>query len=313
VLVGLVRSGLVEERHPVSVAAVDGDGTVVYRSGGEQETRFFLRSAAKPFQAAVSRRHGPVLAPEELALAASSHGGQPVHVALAGQMLAAVGLGPEHLLCPAAWPAAAGARHRLAAAGIVAPQRLFHNCSGKHAAMLRACAAREWPLSYTDPEHPLQREMRDEVAAATGESPDPVGVDGCGVPTFRSTVAGLAAAFARLALDPELAPIAAAMARFASLTSDGDRPEAELARWCPAAVKGGAAGCLGVAWYGGLGVAAKCWSGEETAAAAAVVAVLRRLGVLAEHPAAMLAEVGEPAVLGGGRPVGRWLVLEGAW
>jgi L-asparaginase II len=307
----MVRSGLVESRHPVTVAAVDAGGAVVFSSGEDQGTRFFFRSAAKPFQAAVSRRHGPVLAPEQLALAAASHGGQPVHVALAERMLSEVGLGPEHLLCPEAWPASESAARRLAASGVGAPQRLFHNCSGKHAAMLRACVARGWPLQYTEPGHPLQQEIREEVAAASGEAPDPVGVDGCGVPTFRGTTTGLAAAFARLATDPALAPIADAMARFAPLTSDGDRPEAQLARWCHAAVKGGAQGCVGVAWFGGVGVAAKCWTGQDAPAMVAVIAALRHLGALPDHGAEMLAGVARPVVLGGGRPVGYLQVLEG--
>ncbi len=310
-LIGSVRSGVVEARHPVSVVAVDGDGTVVFRAGEDQGTRFFFRSAAKPFQATVSRRLGMPLAPEQLALVSASHGGQPIHVALAERLLAEAGLGPDHLLCPPAWPASAGAVRRLAAAGVEAPHRLFNNCSGKHSGMLRACVAQGWPLNYTDAQHPLQQAIRDEVAASTGESPDPMGVDGCGVPTFSGTVAGLAAAFARLATDPALAPVAEAMARFAPLTADGDRAEAELARWCHAAVKGGAQGCVGVAWFGGLGVAAKCWSGQDAPALVGIIAALRLLGILPDYPAAMLAEVAQPAVLGGGRPVGHLQVLEG--
>ena len=101
------------------------------------------------------------------------------------------------------------------------------------------------------------------------------------------------------------------MARFASLTSDGDRPEAQLARWCHAAVKGGAQGCVGVAWFGGLGVAAKCWTGQDAPAMVAVIAALRHLGALPDHGAERLADVARPVVLGGGRPVGHLQVLEG--
>ncbi|MBN2113148.1 MAG: asparaginase [Acidimicrobiia bacterium] len=310
-LIGVVRSGVVESRHPVAVAAVDASGRVVFCSGPYQETPFFMRSAAKPFQAAVSRRRGPALALEQLAVAAASHGGQPVHVALAEQMLAEVGFRPEHLLCPPAWPGSPSALRRVAAAGVSAPQPLFHNCSGKHAAMLRACAASGWPLSYTDPEHPLQREICAEIEASTGEPIRAVGVDGCGVPTFGVTVAGLARAFARLATDPEMAPLADAMFRFSALTSDGDRPEVELARWCPAVVKGGAQGCIGVAWFGGLGVGAKCWSGEELPAVVAVISALRHLGALSAYGMEMLSAVARPPVLGGGRPVGYLEVLEG--
>jgi len=309
VLLGVVRSGLVESRHPVTVAAVDGGGNVVLLAGETPGTAFFLRSAAKPFQVAVSQRNGAALAPEQLAVAAGSHGGQPVHVALVEEMLASAGLGPEHLLCPPARPASESALCN-PAVGVAEPHRLFHNCSGKHAAMLRACEAQGWPLTYTDPAHPLQQEILAEVGASTGEPPGPVGVDGCGVPTFRGTVVGLARAFARLATDPALAPVAAAMSRFTPLTSDGDRGEAELARWCPAAVKGGAQGCVGVAWLGGLGVAAKCWTGEASPALAAVCVTLRRLGILSEHAWEMLAPIAHPAVTGGGRPVGHLEVLE---
>jgi len=310
VLLGVVRSGLVESRHPISVAAVDAGGAVVLRSGEDQGTPFFLRSAAKPFQAAVSQRCGADLAPEQLAVAAASHTAQPVHVALVTEMLSSAGLGSEHLLCPPAWPSSEAAVRRLAAAGVAGPQTIFFNCSGKHAAMLRACRARGWPLAYTDPEHPLQQEMLAGIEAATGEPGGPVGVDGCGVPTFRGTVVGLARAFARLATDPALAPVADAMSRFASLTRDGDRPEVELTRWLPAAVKGGAQGCVGVAWRGGLGVAAKCWTGEEAPALAAVTLALHRLGILSEHGRQMLEAVARPEVSGGGRPVGHLEVLE---
>jgi len=120
----------------------------------------------------------------------------------------------------------------------------------------------------------------------------------------------LARAFARLATDPALAPVAQAISRFTPLTGDGDRAETELARWCPAAVKGGAQGCVGVAWIGGLGVAAKCWTGESAPAAAAAAIALRRLGILSDHGWEMLAGVVRPVVTGGGRPVGHLEVLE---
>jgi L-asparaginase II len=132
----------------------------------------------------------------------------------------------------------------------------------------------------------------------------PVGVDGCGVPAFRTTVVGLATAYARLSVDDELAEVRRAMTRFGSLTSDGDRREARLARWFPAAVKGGAQGCLGVAWYGGVGVAAKAWSGDPDAAMVGIVEILRRLGLLSAYPDDMVEDLARPIVTGGGVPVG---------
>jgi L-asparaginase II len=148
------------------------------------------------------------------------------------------------------------------------------------------------------------------MAEVTGGEVEPLGVDGCGVPAFRSSVLGLARAYARLAVDPGLAEVATAMKRFAPLTSDGDRPEACLARWTPSAVKGGWQGCLGVAWSGGLGIAAKCWSGLIEPAAVAVVEMMRRVRILPDHQHAMLSGVACPGVIGGDREVGRMAPLE---
>jgi L-asparaginase II len=304
VLTGVVRSGLTEARHPVSVAVADGSGRILTSLGGHLDRPFFARSAAKPFQAAVAQEHGADLLPEQLAVVVASHGGQPVHVAYVGDLLAAVGLDHSALRCPPSWPLTDSAGRLAAARGADRPLAVFHNCSGKHAGMLRACVARGWSLDYTDPTHPLQRANARYWEEVTGGGALPVGVDGCGVPTFRTTVPGLAAAFARLASDPHLAGVRTAMARFGPLTSDGERREALLARWFPAAVKGGAQGCLGVAWYGGLGIAAKSWSGNPDAAMVGIIESLHRLSLLPDHPAAMLEPVARPVVTGGGEPVG---------
>jgi L-asparaginase II len=148
------------------------------------------------------------------------------------------------------------------------------------------------------------------MAEVTGGEVLPAGVDGCGVPTFRITVVGLAMAYARLAVDRDLAEVRTTMARFGSLTSDGHRPEARLARWFPGAVKGGAQGCLGVAWYGGIGLAAKAWSGDPDAAMVGIVEALGRLSLLSAHPAQALAELARPPVSGGGEVVGALQPIE---
>jgi L-asparaginase II len=304
VIVGEVRSGLVEARHPVAVVAVDGAGRRVAAFGDDVDRPFFFRSAAKPFQGHIAQRLGAGLAPEQLAVACSSHGGQPVHLAYVSGMLAGAGLEESALLCPPAWPRSESSNRRVAAAGLAA-RPLFHNCSGKHAAMLRACVSQGWSADdYTDPDHPLQRALLEYASDVTREELTPVGVDGCGVPTFRVTVSGLAAAYSRLATDPDLAEVADAMYRFSSLTSDGGFPEAELARWVPGPVKGGARGCVGLAWYGGLGIAAKASTGETSVAVIGIIEMLRRLCLLSAYPEEALAQVARPAVLGGGRPVG---------
>lgn len=225
-------------------------------------------------------------------------------------MLGEVGLDSSHLRCPPDWPASADEEARLKAEGTDAKSALFHNCSGKHAAMLRACVAQGWPLEYTPADHPLQQEVVEFATEIIGAPVTPTGVDGCGVPVLRGDVIGLAKFFAQTVTQPELRPVAENSARYASLTSDGDRTEAVLARWFPAVVKGGAMGCIGAGWLeGDVGFAVKCWSGQSAPAMVGLIALIDRLGMLAGHPQSQLAEIANPPVLGGGRPVGRLEVL----
>jgi len=308
VRIGAIRSGLVEARHDVSVVAATSDGVVA--SFGDRADRFFLRSAAKPFQAAMSQEAGAALGTEQLAVACGSHAGQPVHIAHVGAMLAEVGLDESHLLCPPSRPASIEADRRAAASGVSEERSVFHNCSGKHAAMLRACVARGWSLDYADPDHPLQQQILGFVEEMTGCDPTPIGIDGCGVPTMRSTVAGLASAFAGVATDPRLAEVSDAMYRYASLTADGDRSDARLSRWGASTVKIGAMGCIGVAHQSGVGIAAKCWSGEFEVAVMGAIEMLRHLDLISGYPLEALADVANPPLLGGGRPVGALVVLD---
>ncbi|MCI0426067.1 MAG: asparaginase, partial [Actinobacteria bacterium] len=60
-LAASVRSGLVETVHEGSVAVSDAEGNLIAWSG-DIDRPFYLRSAAKPFQAMVSQENGAGLA-----------------------------------------------------------------------------------------------------------------------------------------------------------------------------------------------------------------------------------------------------------
>lgn len=304
--VGSIRSGLIEVVHPVSAVAVDADGTIVASLGEDLDREFYYRSAPKPLQAAVSQRNGADLGPERLAIASASHEAFPVHVAYVTDMLREMDLDPAvHLLCPADRPSSRSADRLWASRGRVAPERVFHNCSGKHSAMLRACVASDWSLEYTDPEHPLQREIAEVASDAAGRTVQPTGVDGCGIPTLRGDVTGLARIFSRLVNDADFAEVTAAASRFAPLVSSGTSHGAQLARWIPSVVKGGAEGCIGLGMLEhGLAFAAKAWTGSSSAAAIGLVEIMDRVGVIPSYQRSMLEPVARPVVLGGGRPVG---------
>lgn len=297
------RSDLIEEYHDGAVAVADPSGTIVAASG-DIDRSFYFRSAAKPFQAAASLEAGAPLNPVQLAVAAASHSGDPVHVALVRSILAEAGLSEADLGCPPARPFAAADR-RLAAGGDVEAARRFHNCSGKHSAMLAACVASEWETgTYLDADHPLQQRIGRLVAEVSGVEVGPPGVDGCGAPVWRTSVAGMARAFSRLENDERFAAVRRSMGQYPLLVSGMGRGDGMIGQWLGAAAKGGAAGCMGLA-AAGHGIAAKAWTGSSEVAGAGVGLGLEHLGLITRSVADGLADVLSPPVWGGGKVMGR--------
>ena len=301
--VATIRSGEVESTHEVSVVAVDSSGKIL-GTWGDPGVSFFYRSAIKPFQATISLESGAELTPEQIAVTCSSHGGYPIHRDLTAETLRSAGLGPDHLLCPHAWPRDAQAKDLLVAAGYRAPQRLFNNCSGKHSGWLAASAASGWRLTdYLDPSHPIQQRVIALIKEVTGVDPDPIGVDGCGAPTPRGNLVGLARSFATLSTEPRFSRAAQAMRRFPALVSSNNLNEGKFAAWWGGPVKGGAQGLIG-AGRNGIGLAAKSHEGNVDITIVALVEATRQVGLLSAVATEALADVAAIPVLGGGRTVG---------
>jgi len=298
-----VRNGLPESIHDVSVFATDATGAELYRSG-DPDRPLFYRSAVKPLQATVALEMGIDLPPEHVAVACASHSGWPAHIAIVRRMLRYVGLDEHALQCPAVWPLSQNARDLQIRRGVRSVKRVFHNCSGKHAAMLAACVAQGWPIeTYLSPDHPLQQQIVEVVAEATGIRPEPVGVDGCGAPTLRGSVRGLATAFAQLSSNRRFERASSAISRFPSLVADNERADGKLARWWGGPVKVGAEGQIGIGRHG-IGIAAKAKAGGRDVAVAAITAVADDLRLLPDAMRSGLANQAAPPVLGGGLPVG---------
>ncbi|HUG09220.1 MAG TPA: asparaginase [Acidimicrobiia bacterium] len=301
-----VRSGLAETSHEGAVAVVGRDGSVV-ASSGDIDRPFYIRSSAKPFQATISQEAGAELTALQMAMGCASHRGFPVHIALVESMLEQAGLGEAALGCPPDWPLGNTAREMTMASGASGKRRIWHNCSGKHAAFLRACVASGWPTeTYLSPDHPLQREIIHFISEL-GEYPaEPVGIDGCGAPVLRTTARAMALLFAQLAAEPRLQGAFTAMHRYPALVGGNGAGDTEIAIATNSAAKGGAAGCLGVAVDDRLGIAVKSWDGLGTVAGLAAVSALEQLGCLTVAALDALQPVLHPPVLGGGAPVGSY-------
>jgi L-asparaginase II len=249
---------------------------------------------------------GAGLEPMQLAAICASHHGFPVHVALVESILAGAGLDESALQCPPGWPIGGLARDDLVRKGAGSPRRLWHNCSGKHAGFLRACVAQGWPIeTYLQPDHPLQTRIIEFVSELGEYDVEPVGVDGCGAPVLRTTARAMALLFARLGAEPALAPVFTAMHRYPALVGSNGAADTSLAIATHAAAKGGAEGCLGVAFFDGVGVAVKSWDGLGDIAGVGAVSALHALGRLPAAAREDLEAIGRPPVMGGGKEVGR--------
>jgi L-asparaginase II len=310
VLAEVVRSGFAESRHRGAIAVVDAGGATLLLQAGLVDVPMFPRSSNKPMQAAAMLRCGLGLTGNLLALAAASHSGEDFHVAGVRDILAGAGLTPAALQCPPDLPLDEAAQRRLLRGG-GEPDRLHMNCSGKHAAMLATCVAAGWPTaSYTEPDHPLQAEIRAAIERLAAEPVTAVGVDGCGAPLFAISLTGLARAFGALVRAEPGSPerrVADAMRAHPAWTSGSTRPERILMAAVPGLLlKSGAQGVEALALADGRAAAFKIDDGAREARTAVTVALLRALGVGAEPgtDTGALAALARPPVLGGGRVVG---------
>ena len=202
--VAVRRGARVESVHHVAACVSDADGDVVLRVGTVEEP-VFLRSSAKPFIAAASVRAGVLerfgFGERELAVMCASHNGEPGHVELVASMLERIGATVDDLGCGAHPPSYEPAAAALAARG-EPPTQLHNNCSGKHAGILALAKVLGAPFAgYLEPSHPAQRailalceRVSDDVFDA-----DKLGVDGCGIPVYATTLRNAALSFARFA------------------------------------------------------------------------------------------------------------------
>ena len=330
VLVQVTRGDSVESIHRGAAVVMGADGRLI-AAWGDVDALIYPRSAVKPLQAlpilatGAGIRFG--LTAAELAIACGSHAGEPVHVQTVAGWLRRLGLGEEALICgphPPLDPVAASA---LAAAG-ESPCRLHNNCSGKHAGFLTVARHLGVALDgYGEVAHPVQQRVVATLSALadTDVGQLPVGVDGCGVPTFSLPLSGLALAFARFGcgdgMDSKLAAAArrlvAAMTACPSLVGGSRRFDTQIIAATAGAViaKGGAEGVAAAALPAlGQGIAVKIDDGSKRGAETAMAALLARLAPLNERgiavvrahlPAAILNTQGR--VVGRCRPAPDWL------
>jgi L-asparaginase II len=249
-------------------------------------------------------RHGLDLDGELLALAASSHSGEPGHREGVQVILTAAGLTEHALQNTPALPSNATERKRWLL-GERRPSSLAQGCSGKHAAMVATCVANAWPVeTYRDPDHPLQQAIAGVLAELSRDDVTAVVVDGCGAPAHAITLTGLARAFSAIATGTPASAegrLAAAVRAHPWFVGGTGRDVTDLMTAVPSLIaKDGAEAVYAAALPDGRAAAVKISDGGPRAGAVVLGEALRRLGVAADQ----LQALAGPPVLGHGERVG---------
>jgi L-asparaginase II len=322
VLVNRWRGNAIESRHRGAVAVVQSDGHAVMHLGDVRQP-VFPRSAIKFFQAIPFVESGAVerfdLDERHIAMACASHNGEPIHVGLARDWLSRINATHDDLECGAELPSHQATAYELMNEGR-GPERLHHNCSGKHLGFLSACRAHDDELlNYRLYNHRAQRRWFDviETFCSTRVDQLPWGYDGCAIPTLALPLHRVALAMARFGdlqrLEGQrresVSRIHAALAAHPYLVAGKERLDTDLMeRLAPSImVKVGADGVFTASIPdAGLGIALKIDDGRDSAARVAIGAVLSRLGLISSEDARALGEWFKPSISNSrGEVVGR--------
>ncbi len=329
VLVRQVRAGVEESVHRGDIVEADVSGRIL-RAIGQTDRLVNLRSCVKPFGLAALIEAGGVeafeLEPPEIAIMASSHSGEDLHVRTLQAMYRRTGVSQAALACGSdGMPLDALTASRLARDGEKAsPVR--HMCSGQHSVFLLLCRLHGWATDgYWLEEHPAQVAYRTTVARAFGTTPArlQLGIDGCGIPTYAFALREVAKAYAMLAA-PDTVPASDARASLVHplrtirdamlahpdlVAGSRDRLDTSLMKALPGHIvsKGGMEALRGLAILKGprgdgadvaaSGMAIKIEDGDgyERATWAATVEALQQAGLLAGQALRVLSRYHRPA------------------
>ena len=290
------RGGFLESVHMGHAVIARADETIE-AVWGDPDLIVLPRSSIKMIQALplIESGAGAHLTGEQLALACASHAGEQRHVETVSAWLGDLGL-DEHALCCGPQPSRDRALYEDMIRRGEAPTRMHNNCSGKHTGFLTLARHLGAGPDYVDPQHPVQKAVREAFEDMTGLTCPGYAIDGCSAPNYATTLSGLARAMARFAVagrgggvrDAAAATLRDAMRTHPEWMSGRGKACAEIIRAAEgrAVVKTGAEGVyIAILPELGLGLALKITDGAGRASELAVIGLLVRLGVLdPAHP-----------------------------
>ncbi len=311
-LVAVYRNQIAENVHYGHFVVCDRHGNI-QTSTGDPQLISYPRSALKLIQAIDLLESGAAtrfeLDSKHIAMACSSHDGEPRHVNTVKEWLLKINCDAESLACGPALPLSKKAMLTAVAEGNK-QQPIYHNCSGKHTAMLTVCRSKGFDISgYDDYDHPVQKTYRVNLSNLIEADADQLhwGIDGCTLPAPALSMQSMARAIAGLA-DPSHLQKKQRDAIEAMLDAITESPFylcgtnrlptmlTEVTEGRVIAKQGAEGFYIALLRDRGLGIALKISDGAERASTVAMLAVLKQIDALRPDELKQLQNLSQPAI-----------------
>jgi L-asparaginase II len=283
--------------HQVMAVIVNENGSVA-QYWGNPNFLTYPRSAIKMLQALPLVESGAAdkfnLEAKHIALACASHHGEKDHLQALSQWMEKAGVKESQLACGPHLPYDDKSAHEMIRRG-QAPTAICNNCAGKHLGLISTCLHfGEDPAGYEKYEHNAQKRLRKFLTEAikVDHSKTIHGVDGCGIPTYATSLHSLAVGMSSLISQKESATRKAAAIRILDAVKSHPFYVAGSDDFVTAVIqksqgrsiiKSGAEGVVcGVLPEKRLAFAVKASDGAERAAQVVTASILLQLGGLNE-------------------------------
>lgn len=211
------RDGLIEKENFGYIVRCD-KMHIAETIGEDKNYPFYLRSCANPLQAALlidyelDKKFN--LTDEEIAICASTHAGEKIHVEIVKSILNKFNISPDKLKC-------GNCANKL---------QLENHCSGKHAMMLGLCKINDWDIdNYDNLNHPVQKAIQEKINKLCEVKTDyPITKDNCGVPILSMPLSNIAKGYLNLFCNPKYERIKSAFLYHAFLIGGKDRTDTKI-------------------------------------------------------------------------------------
>lgn len=226
------RDGLVEQEHFGYIIRTNKD-RIIEKVGEDKNYPFYLRSCAKPLQAALLIDYGLDtkfnLTEEEIAICCASHAGEQIHIDIVKGIFEKFEISTNKLKCGNHLPISKSAQDALLLHGQRATA-LHNNCSGKHAMMLGLCKLNDWDMgNYDNLHHPLQQAIKKKIYELCDVKTEyPVTKDGCGVPIFSMPLANIVKGYLNVFCNPKYKKITDAFLKHAYTIGGENRTDTKI-------------------------------------------------------------------------------------